>query len=68
MKRGVFLALAALLAACSPAPPKRVVLVSIDTLRADHLGSYGHREARTPLLDDLAARACASSTRSPRCH
>ena len=56
MMRTRLLLLGAALAACSPAPPQRVVLVSIDTLRADHLGSYGHAEARTPVLDDLAAR------------
>ena len=56
MMRARLLLLAAALAACSPAPPKRVLLVSIDTLRADHLGSYGYAEAHTPVLDDLAAR------------
>ena len=33
-----------------------VILITIDTLRADHLGSYGDREARTPTLDALAGR------------
>jgi arylsulfatase A-like enzyme/tetratricopeptide (TPR) repeat protein len=38
-----------------PAPSARnLLLVSIDTLRADRLGSYGHREAHTPRLDRLA--------------
>src|SRR5687767_2819819 len=32
-----------------------VLLVTIDTLRADRLGSYGHRTAATPTLDALAA-------------
>jgi arylsulfatase A-like enzyme/predicted negative regulator of RcsB-dependent stress response len=32
-----------------------VVLVSIDTLRADHVGCYGAAHARTPTLDALAA-------------
>lgn len=32
-----------------------VLLVTIDTLRADRLGSYGHAAARTPVLDRLAA-------------
>jgi arylsulfatase A-like enzyme/Tfp pilus assembly protein PilF len=38
--------------------PKRpnVLLVTIDTLRADHLGSYGYKGARTPVLDALAQR------------
>jgi arylsulfatase A-like enzyme/Tfp pilus assembly protein PilF len=41
---------------CGAAPLQRVVLVSIDTLRADHVGCYGARAARTPTLDGLAAR------------
>ncbi len=38
--------------------PKRpsVLLVTIDTLRADHLGSYGYEGASTPVLDALARR------------
>ena len=32
------------------------MLVTIDTLRADHVGAYGYRRARTPALDALAAR------------
>ena len=34
---------------------ENVVLVSIDTLRADHLGCYGNEVVRTPHLDALAA-------------
>jgi len=34
---------------------KNVVLVTIDTLRADHLGCYGNATVRTPNLDALAA-------------
>lgn len=33
-----------------------VVLITIDTLRADHVGAYGDRDAATPVLDELAAR------------
>jgi len=36
--------------------PFNLLLISIDTLRADHLGSYGYVPARTPNLDGLAAR------------
>jgi arylsulfatase A-like enzyme/Tfp pilus assembly protein PilF len=36
------------------APAKNVVLITIDTVRADHLGSYGYKEAETPWLDRLA--------------
>jgi arylsulfatase A-like enzyme len=44
---------------CGPAPapaPERIVLVSVDTLRADRVGCYGARGARTPHLDTIAAR------------
>jgi choline-sulfatase len=34
--------------------PRNVVLVTIDTLRADHLGAYGYSRGRTPHLDELA--------------
>jgi len=33
-----------------------VLLISIDTLRADRLGSYGYPSAQTPAIDSLAAR------------
>lgn len=44
-------------AACSPAPQKRpnILLVTLDTTRADHLGAYGYTRANTPTLDRLAA-------------
>lgn len=32
-----------------------VVLISIDTIRADHLGAYGYQRDITPNLDELAA-------------
>jgi arylsulfatase A-like enzyme len=45
------------LTGCGQAGPDRpdVLLVSVDTLRADHVGSYGHRLDTTPNLDRLAA-------------
>jgi arylsulfatase A-like enzyme len=46
-------ALAPLLRA-PPAGPN-LILLSIDTLRADRLGSYGYAAARTPNIDALAA-------------
>jgi arylsulfatase A-like enzyme/cytochrome c-type biogenesis protein CcmH/NrfG len=36
--------------------------VTIDTLRADHLGCYGHAHALTPTLDGLAARGVRFAT------
>jgi arylsulfatase A-like enzyme len=38
------------------AGPRPVVLVTIDTLRADRLGAYGRTPSITPALDALAAR------------
>src|SRR5262245_49736806 len=34
-----------------------VVLISVDTLRADHLGAFGYAAAKTPNMDALAARS-----------
>ena len=39
-----------------PLPPRNILLVVVDTLRADHLGCYGFPQATTPNLDDLAGR------------
>jgi arylsulfatase A-like enzyme len=36
-----------------PAPPGPVILISIDTLRADHLAAYGYTKGRTPNIDAL---------------
>lgn len=35
-------------------PPRNVLLITIDTLRADALGAYGNGAAATPVLDRLA--------------
>ncbi len=43
-------------AAQTPAKPApNVVLITIDTLRADHLGCYGYKQIKTPNIDALAA-------------
>ncbi len=40
-------------------PDLNVILITIDTLRADHVGAYGAGLARTPVLDSLASEgAC----------
>jgi hypothetical protein len=46
------------------APPSRpnVLLVTIDTLRADHVGCYGHAGVATPVLDGLASRGVRFGT------
>ncbi len=36
------------------ASPPNIILITVDTLRADHLGCYGYRAARTPNIDRLA--------------
>jgi len=61
------LALGSFLAACdagSPAPAgsgagerPSVILISLDTLRADHMGLYGHERDTTPFLDRWARDA-----------
>jgi arylsulfatase A-like enzyme len=38
-------------------PAGRFVLISLDTLRADHLGAYGYGRPTSPFLDALAGRA-----------
>ncbi len=55
----VLLKLAGKSVAASPAlDPRRpsAILISVDTLRADHLGCYGHQRGSTPTMDALAAR------------
>jgi arylsulfatase A-like enzyme/Flp pilus assembly protein TadD len=57
---------AVLLATSAPvsykgAPPvdarnMNLLVVTLDTMRADRIGAYGYREARTPHLDNLAER------------
>lgn len=40
-----------------PAPTRGYILISIDALRADHLGLYGYPRPTSPFLDELARRA-----------
>ncbi len=46
--------------------PQHVILISVDTLRADHLGCYGNEWVESPVMDALAAQGvlfenCAST-------
>jgi arylsulfatase A-like enzyme len=41
----------------APAQPASVVLIVMDTTRADRLGLYGHGRGTSPVLDALAQRA-----------
>ena len=38
-----------------PPRPKNVVLILLDTLRADHVGAYGYPRETSPFLDQLAS-------------
>lgn len=55
--RYAFATVALLAAACGgppEAPRPNVLLISIDTLRPDHLGCYGYRRNTSPNIDELA--------------
>jgi choline-sulfatase len=52
----------ALTKAARPAARPNVLLVTIDTLRADRVGCYGYARAATPILDGLAARGVRFAT------
>jgi choline-sulfatase len=38
-----------------PSTAEPIILISIDTLRADHVGAYGYHKVQTPNIDGLAA-------------
>ncbi len=40
----------------APGPTRGVILISLDALRPDHLGTYGYRRPTSPFLDSLAGR------------
>ena len=42
------------LLACQPKSPIGVVVITVDTLRADHMGAYGYRHNTSPHFDSLA--------------
>ena len=55
-------------ARCTTNSPPDVYLITIDTLRADHVGCYGYKQVETPALDALAAdgvRFTQAFTHSP---
>jgi choline-sulfatase len=59
---------AAVRAQRSPGPNPDVFLITIDTVRADHVRCYGYERIQTPALDSLAqegARFAAAFTASP---
>ncbi len=63
----LLLAAAASVAVCAgraePVPRPDILLISIDSLRPDHLGCYGYAKPTSPVIDKLAAEGvrCASA-------
>jgi len=51
------LALVCLVAACSEPAAQNFVMITVDTLRPDHLGAYRYANARTPEFDLLATES-----------
>lgn len=58
-KTALFLCCVALagLLGCRGALPPPIVLITIDTLRSDHLGCYGYFRPTSPVIDALAAES-----------
>jgi arylsulfatase A-like enzyme/Flp pilus assembly protein TadD len=61
-RRFAFLWIASLLVICpgllaESKPALNLVIITIDTLRADHLGCYGYKQIRTPNIDALASES-----------
>jgi arylsulfatase A-like enzyme/Tfp pilus assembly protein PilF len=56
-RANLFLVAAALLWACSGDDRPNVLLVTLDTTRADHLGCYGYEPPTTPNIDRIAAES-----------
>jgi arylsulfatase A-like enzyme/Flp pilus assembly protein TadD len=62
LRRFVFLLIATSVLACAQRPAEvkpapNVVLITIDTLRPDHLGCYGDKQIHTPNIDALASES-----------
>jgi arylsulfatase A-like enzyme len=53
----VLLALAVMVAGCGRGPNLNVVIITIDTLRADHLSCYGYHKQTSPMIDAFAREA-----------
>jgi arylsulfatase A-like enzyme len=66
LRRALSVACAVTIIACTGTPtsdapqqPPNIVLVSIDSLRADHLGAYGYEKPTSPFIDRLAKEGIA---------
>ena len=58
----LILSLALSTLACSRPRPADVLIVTIDTLRADHVGAYGFRRETSPVIDENAAAGALFET------
>ncbi len=54
---GILVLAACFPAGCDRSAPRQILLFSIDTLRADHLGCYGYSRNTSPHIDALAAQS-----------
>jgi arylsulfatase len=57
LRLGAALVLASASCSGDTHPRRNVLLITVDTLRADHMGAYGYARATTPHLDRLAAES-----------
>ncbi len=58
MRRVFFVLPVLLVLSCSkPSQPRNVILILVDTLRADHLGTYGYPRPTSPNVDAFAAES-----------
>ncbi|MBI3779517.1 MAG: sulfatase-like hydrolase/transferase, partial [candidate division NC10 bacterium] len=55
LSSGVWLAAAGKTTSRARSPKPNIILLTADSLRADHVGAYGYPRATTPNLDRLAA-------------
>ena len=51
------LVIGTLLFSCTREPKPNLIVITIDTLRADHLSCYGYSKVTSPRIDELAAKA-----------
>lgn len=65
MRFAALLAVVALASTCSRdssphlrgGPPKRVIWIAVDSLRADHMGAWGYERDTSPWMDNLVTRS-----------
>ena len=57
MRSTLLLSALAMVSSAATAAPPNIVLLSVDTLRADHLGCYGYKLDTSPRIDQFAKQA-----------